>query len=29
MSRGHGNDANRDENVGNHLRKVFEIAEKI
>ena len=29
MSRGHGNDANRDENVGKHLRRVFEIAEKI
>ena len=29
MTRGYGNDANRDENAGKHLSKVFEIAEII
>ena len=29
MTRGYGNDANRDENAGKYLRKVFEIAEKM
>jgi NAD(P)H dehydrogenase (quinone) len=29
MTRGHGNDANRNENFGKHLRKVFEIAARL
>ena len=29
MTRGYGNDANRDEKAGKYLRKVFDIATKI
>lgn len=29
MTRGYGNDANRDKNAGKYLRKVFEIAKNL